>query len=178
MTTNKLMIGVGAIALAAAASLSPLVAQAEPAGDTDSSSASSDTASTTSDTGSDVGNAAGRKAAKTNRGGTPRATANTPPPSVVSGARTDTAPGAGALGSNPLIQNPLIWIGTPNPAPPTPVYTREFNALADLPDWTQAYSGWFSNLNFEACVLGLSNTTVPSAGPYGTSTNSLSTGGC
>jgi hypothetical protein len=176
MTTNKLLIGVGAIALAAAASLTPLVAQAEPASDNDSSAASSDSASTTSDTGGDVGNAAGRKASKTNRGGTPRADA--PPPSVVSGARTDTAPGAGATGSNPLFQNPFIWFGQPNPAPPTPVYTREFNALADLPDWTQAYSGWFSNLNFEACVLGLSNTTIPSAGPYGTSTNSIRTGGC
>jgi len=172
MTTNKLLIGVGAIALAAAASLTPLVAQAEPASDNDSSAASSDSASS----GSDVGNAAGRKAAKTNRGGTARDDA--PPPSVVSGARTDTAPGAGATGSNPLFQNPFIWFGQPNPAPPAPVYSREFNALADLPDWSQAYSGWFSNLNFEACVLGLSNTTVPSAGPYGTSTNSISTSGC
>jgi hypothetical protein len=169
MTTNKLLIGVGAIALAATASLSPLVAQAEPAGDTDSSASA--------DAGS-VGNAAGRKAAKTNRGGTPRATADAPPQSVVSGARTDTAPSAGALGSNPLIQNPLIWIGTPNPAPPTPVYTRTFDPLASLPDWSKSYYGWYSNLNFEACVLGLSNTITPTAGPYGTSTSSISTAGC
>jgi hypothetical protein len=183
MTTNKLLIGAGAIALAAAASLTPLVAQAEPAGDSDSSSSSSDAASTTSDAdsaSSGVGSAAGRpgKAAKTNRGGTPRATAQTPPPSVVSGARTDTAPGADALGSNPLIQNPLIWIGTPNPAPPPPVYTRTFEPLASLPDWAQGYYGWYRDLNFEACVLGLSNSITPSVGPYGTSTSSISTGGC
>jgi hypothetical protein len=169
MTTNKLLIGVGAIALAATASLSPLVAQAEPAGDTDSSASA--------DTGS-VGNAAGRKAGKTNRGGTPRATAETPPQSVVSGAQTDAAPEAGALGSNPLIQNPLIWIGTPNPTPPPPVYTRTFDPLASLPDWSKSYYGWYRDLNFEACVLGLSNTITPSVGPYGTSTSSISTGGC
>ena len=191
MTTNKLLIGVGAIALAATASLSPLVAQAEPAGDTDSSSSSSDSnssssdsASTTSDAGnastasSGVGNAAGRKTGKPNRGGTPRATADTPPQSVVSGARTDAAPGAEATGSFPLIQNPLIWIGTPNPDAPTPVATRDFEPLASLPDWAQNYYGWFRDLNFEACVLGLSNTITPSVGPYGTSTSSISTGGC
>jgi hypothetical protein len=33
-------------------------------------------------------------------------------------------------------------------------------------------------MNFEACVLGLGNTTVASLGPYGTSTSSVSTGGC
>ena len=188
MTTNKLLIGVGAIALAATASLSPLVAQAEPAGDTDSSSASSDSsssssdsASTTSDAGSassGVGGAAGRKTGKPNRGGTPRATADTPPQSVVSGARTDAAPGAEATGSFPLVQNPLIWIGTPNPDAPTPVATRDFEPLASLPDWAQNYYGWFRDLNFEACVLGLSNTITPSVGPYGTSTSSISTGGC
>jgi hypothetical protein len=184
MTTNKLLIGVGAIALAVTASLSPLVAQAEPAGDTDSNAASSDSAGTTSDAGSastassGVGSAAGRKTGKTNRGGTPRATADAPPQSVVSGARTDTEPGAAALGPNPLFQNPLIWIGTPNPDAPTPVYTRTFEPLASLPDWAQSYYGWYRDLNFEACVLGLSNSITPSVGPYGTSTSSISTGGC
>jgi hypothetical protein len=88
------------------------------------------------------------------------------------------APAAGATGSNPLFQNPLWWFGTPNPNPPAPAYTRTFNPLASLPGWTTAYNGWYSNMNFEACVLGLSNTTVQSAGPYGTATNSVSTGGC
>ena len=188
MTTNKLLIGVGAIALAAAASLTPLVAQAEPASDTDSSATSSDSsasssdaASTTSDAGgasSDVGSAAGRKPAKTTRGGTPRAGADAPPQSVVSGARPDTVPEAGALGPNPLFQNPLWWFGTPNPDAPLPAYTRTFEPLADLPSWAQGYYGWYRDLNFEACVLGLSSTITPSVGPYGTSTSSISTGGC
>ncbi len=169
MTTNKLLIGAGAIALAAAASLTPLVAQAEPAGDTDSSASA--------DVGS-VGNAAGRKPAKANRGGTARVTTDTPSQSVASGARPATAPGAAALGSNPLLQNPLWWFGTPNPTPPPPVYTRTFEPLASLPDWAQGYYGWYRNLNFEACVLGLSNSITPSVGPYGTSTSSISTGGC
>jgi hypothetical protein len=177
MTTNKLLIGVGAIALAATASLSPLVAQAEPAGDTDSSASA--------DTGS-VGNAAGRKAARTNRGGAAgteagapsQSTVGAPPQSVVSGARPATAPGANALGPNPLFQNPLWWFGTPNPNPPPAVASRNFDALASLPGWAQGYYGWYEDLNFEACVLGLGSTISPNVGPYGNSTSSISTGGC
>ena len=86
---------------------------------------------------------------------------------------------AKATGSNPLFQNSIFWIGLPNPnPPPVTVTTGTFNALSSLPGWTTAYSGWFSNMNFEACVLGLSSTTVKSLGPYGTSTSSISTGGC
>ena len=193
MITNKLLLGVGAIALAATASLSPLVAQAEPSGDTDSSTSSSDSSSSSSDSTSEVGNAAGRKAAQTTRGGAVRPgantppqsaassaqpEANTPPQSVVSGARPATAPGANALGPNPLFQNPLWWFGTPNPNPPPTVATRTFEPLAGLPGWSQQYYGWYRDLNFEACVLGVSNSITPSVGPYGTSTSSISTGGC
>jgi hypothetical protein len=166
MTTNKLLIGVGAIALAAAASLSPLVAQAEPAGDTDSSASA--------DAGS-VGNAAGRKPARATRGSAGNAQAPQAPQASVNGARSTAA---NALGPNPLFQNPLWWFGTPNPAPPPSVYTRTFEPLASLPGWTQSYYGWYRNLDFEACVLGLSSTITPSVGPYGTSTSSISTGGC
>jgi hypothetical protein len=97
---------------------------------------------------------------------------------VVSGARPATAPGANALGPNPLFQNPLWWFGTPNPTPPPPIYTRTFEPLASLPGWAQSYYGWYRDLDFEACVLGLSNSITPSVGPYGTSTSSISTGGC
>jgi hypothetical protein len=187
MITNKIAIGAGAIALAVTASLTPLVALAEPGSDSDSSSSSSDSSSS-----SGVGNAAGRKAAQTNRGGAVRpgtntpsqspvsgtqAEANTPPQSVVSGARPATR-GANALGPNPLFQNPLWWFGTPNPNPPPTVATRTFEPLASLPGWSQGYYGWYRNLNFEACVLGVSNSITPSVGPYGTSTSSISTGGC
>ena len=183
MTTNKLLIGVGAIALAATASLTPLVAQADPASDSDSSSTSSDATRASSD----VGSAAGRKAGRTNRGGTSRAATNgaagtgvsTPPESVVSGPRAATgAPAANNTGSNPLFQNPLWWFGTPNPTPPPSVASRNFDALASLPGWARSYYGWYENLDFEACVLGLSSTISPNVGPYGNSTSSISTGGC
>jgi hypothetical protein len=166
MTTNKLLIGVGAIALAATASLSPLVAQAEPAGDTDSSASA--------DAGS-VGNAAGRKPARATRGSAGNAQAPQAPQASVNGARSTAA---NALGPNPLFQNPLWWFGTPNAAAPTPVYTNTFEPLASLPGWAQSYYGWYRNLDFEACVLGLSSTITPSVGPYGTSTSSISTAGC
>jgi hypothetical protein len=87
-------------------------------------------------------------------------------------------PASEATGSNPLFQNSLWWFGPPNPASPTPAYTRTFDPLASLPGWTTAYNGWYSNMEFEACVLGLSSTTTRSLGPYGTATNSVSTGGC
>ena len=179
MTTNKLLIGVGAFAFAAAASLTPLVAQADPASDTDSSASA--------DSGT-VGNAAGRKPARATRGSagnaqTPQAQApqapqaQTPqaPQATVNGAR---ATAANALGPNPLFQNPLWWFGTPNPAAPPAVVDRNFDALASLPGWAQSYYGWYENLNFEACVLGLSSTISPVLGPYGNSTSAISTGGC
>jgi hypothetical protein len=171
MTTNKILIGVGAFAFAAAASLTPLVAQAEPAGDSDSSASA--------DAGS-VGNAAGRKPARATRGSAgnaqaPQAQTPQAPQARVNGARSTAA---NALGPNPLFQNPLWWFGTPNPTPPPTIATRNFDALASLPGWARGYYGWYDNLDFEACVLGLSSTFSPNLGPYGTSTNSISTGGC
>ena len=168
MTTNKLLIGVGAFAFAAAASLTPLVAQAEPASDTDSSA--------TADAG-DVGSAAGRRPARATRGsaGNAQAPQAQTPQATVNGAR---ATAANALGPNPLFQNPLWWFGTPNPAAPPAVVDRNFDALASLPGWAQSYYGWYENLNFEACVLGLSSTISPVLGPYGNSTSAISTGGC
>ena len=163
MTTNKLLIGVGAFAFAAAASLTPLVAQAEPASDTDSSA--------TADAGA-VGNAAGRKPARATRGSADRAQT---PQATVNGAR---ATAANALGPNPLFQNPLWWFGTPNPTPPPSVASRNFDALSSLPGWARSYYGWYEDLDFEACVLGLSSTISPNVGPYGNSTSSISTGGC
>lgn len=182
--SNKLWATAGAFALAATAVLVPVAAQAEEPGDTETS-ATADAA--------EVGSAAGRSAARTNRGAANRAAANaganTPPESVVSGvteaaapgvasgARA-TSPGAQAFGNNPLFQNPLWWFGTPNPAPPPSIASRNFDALASLPGWARSYYGWYEDLNFEACVLGLSSTTSPNLGPYGNSTGSVSTGGC
>jgi hypothetical protein len=172
-TNSKIWLTASAFAIAAAATLTPVVAQAAPADDTESSAV-----------GDSAGTPAPRRAARPVSRGQADAPATAPAagPSRSSVAVADSvagdAPTAGATGSNPLFQNPLWWFGTPNPNPPAPAYTRTFNPLASLPGWTTAYNGWYSNMNFEACVLGLSNTTVQSAGPYGTATNSVSTGGC
>jgi hypothetical protein len=166
--TSKIWLSAGAFAIAAAAALTPVVAQAAPADDTDSSA---------------VGDSAGtpaRAAAKTGRGGSAAASnanagANASagaPRAAVNGADT---PSAGALGPRPLFQNPLWWFGTPNPTPPAPLYTRTFEPLSSLPGWSNQYYGWYRNLNFEACVLGLGSTTNV-AGPYGTSTSTVSLG--
>jgi hypothetical protein len=124
-----------------------------------------------------VGSAAGRRPARATRGsaGNAQAPQAQTPQATVNGAR---ATAANALGSNPLFQNPLWWFGTPNPTPPPPVYSRNFDALASLPGWAQGYYGWYEDLNFEACVLGLSSTISPNVGPYGNSTSAISTGGC
>ena len=82
------------------------------------------------------------------------------------------------LPNTAFFQNPLWWFGTPNPTPPPAVNTRTFEPLASLPGWAQGYYGWYRDLNFEACVLGLGTTITPSVGPYGTATSSISTGGC
>jgi hypothetical protein len=167
-TNSKIWLTASAFAIAAAATLTPVVAQAAPADDTDSSAV-----------GDSAGTPAPRRAARPVSRGQADASATAPAAgpsrsSVAGGG----APAAGATGSNPLFQNPLWWFGPPNLNAPTPAYTRTFNPLSSLPGWTTAYNGWYSNMNFEACVLGLSNTTVQSAGPYGTATNSVSTGGC
>jgi hypothetical protein len=176
--TSKIWVAVSAFAIAAAATLTPVVAQAAPADDTDTSAEP-----TVTSVGDSAGTPTPRRAARpVSRGQAPASTPAAGPSRssiAISGdSVAGNAPTAGATGSNPLFQNPLWWFGTPNPTPPPAAYTRTFDPLSSLPGWTTAYSGWYQNMNFEACVLGLSNTTVQSAGPYGTATNSVSTGGC
>ena len=194
MTTavNKIWLATGAFALAAAVVLTPLVAQADPANPSNPGIGSSAGAPTT-------------KKGNTNRGSA-RPAPNAPGPvaPAVPGDVTPAAPGdvaptasgggkaatsgragrtagraeAAATGANPLLQNSLWWFGTPNPTPPPASYTRTFEPLAGLPGFSQPFFGWYKNLNFEACILGVGNTTVTSVGPYGTSTSSVSTNGC
>ena len=166
---NKLWLGVGAFAVAAVTVLTPMVASADPGTSSDG-----------------VGDSAGApNPARASRGGISRADAA----ANAAAANADNSPtgrsanarasaGAQATGSNPLFQNPLWWFGTPNPAAPPPAYTTTFEPLANLPGWSQGYYGWYRNMNFEACVLGIGTKTVTSVGPYGTATNSVSTGGC
>jgi hypothetical protein len=172
--TRKIWLTAGAFAVAAAAALSPVTAQAAPADDTGSDSSAAGGAADSSGVGDSAGASTPRRAPRPVGG---RGQTGTPAVGAPRAAVGDN-PAAGATGSNPLFQNPLIWFGTPNPNPPTPAYTRTFNPLASLPGWTNSYSGWYRNMDFEACVLGLSNTTTRSLGPYGTATSSVSTGGC
>jgi hypothetical protein len=166
MTTlaKKLNLSVAAVAMVGAAVLAPSIAQATP------SLPLAPTADADDNTG--VGDAAGNTPRRKARGAAERNTA-------AADAGTPSArAGANATGANPLLQNSLWWFGTPNPTPPAPLYTRTFDPLASLPGWSLPSYGWYRNLNFEACVLGLGTTITPSVGPYGTSTNSVSTGGC
>jgi len=170
--TSKIWLSAGAFAIAAAAALTPVVAQAAPADDTDSS-AVGDSAGTPARAAAKTGRGGSAAASNANAGANAGANANAGAPrAAVNGA---DAPSAGALGPRPLFQNPLWWFGTPNPTPPAPLYTRTFEPLSTLPGWSNQYYGWYRNLNFEACVLGLGSTTNV-AGPYGTSTSTASLG--
>jgi len=148
-----------------AAVLAPSIAQATP------SLPLAPTADADDEAG--VGGAAGNTQRRSARGAAER-NATAPASAGAPSARA----GANATGSNPLLQNSLWWFGTPNPSPPATIYDRTFTPLANLPGWSLPSYGWYRNLNFEACVLGLGTTITPSVGPYGTSTNSVSTGGC
>lgn len=78
------------------------------------------------------------------------------------------------LGAPPnILQNGLWWFGTPNPAPPTQTTVFTFYPLALIPGFLQPLYSWFTqNLNFEACVLGVTLRV----GPYGTVTGSYGHG--
>lgn len=198
--TSKVQWTTAAIAVAAAATLTP-IAFAAPGDDT----------STDTTAGGAVGSTAGQAPTRSNRTNRPRP--NDPPASDTQTGNTDnggttsgstpstggattgttpdrastdvtaptapaTTPGTNAVGANPLFQNPLIWIGQPNPNPPasTPIY--QFEPLGNLPAFSRPMFGWLENFNFEGCILGLSNVVQGTVGPYGTATQSVSTSGC
>ena len=100
-------------------------------------------------------------------------------PEVGAGPSADATADATAF-DNPLFQNPLIWIGTPNPNPPTPIAEFETFPLEDVSEPLRGAFGWMQDFEFEACVLGLSSVTRGQnvVGPYGTATTSVSGGGC
>jgi len=78
------------------------------------------------------------------------------------------------LGPPPnILQNGLWWFGTPNPTPPTQTAVFQFSPLALIPGFLQPLYSWFTqNLNFEACIGGL----TLHVGPYGTVSGSYSRG--
>jgi hypothetical protein len=63
-----------------------------------------------------------------------------------------------------LFQNALWWFGAPNPNPPQQTTVFQFYPLALIPGFIRPLFGWFANINFEACIAGLTLRI----GPYGT----------
>lgn len=140
-------------------------------------------APTTPSTGSNTGSSTGSTSTPSTGAATPDSTPDRASTAVDAGAAG--SPGAkatapSAVGENPLFQNPLIWIGTPNPNPPPGTLIYEFEPLENLPEFTRPMYGWMENFNFEACVLGVGTVVNGQTvvGPYGSSTTGVSTSGC
>jgi hypothetical protein len=53
-----------------------------------------------------------------------------------------------------IFQNNLWWFGPQNPNRPPVTTLFSFQPLALLPSFVQPLFGWFQNLNFEACIGG------------------------
>ena len=152
----------------------------------------------------DVGEDAGNTPKRADRGAVARSQAapesqvGVPRPAAVppggGGEGTDGSGGTGGdvgssnSGSNNigifsdgrLFQNPLIWVGSPNPDPPPQVVITEFQPLENVPAPLRGSFGWMKDFEFEGCVLGLSSVTKGQnvVGPYGTSTTGFSSSGC
>jgi hypothetical protein len=74
--------------------------------------------------------------------------------------------------SGSIFQNRFWWFGAPNPTPPPQTTVFEFYPLALVPGFLQPLFGWFGNINYEACIGGLTLRI----GPYGTVSGSYSRG--
>ncbi len=75
-------------------------------------------------------------------------------------------------GGGTILQNRFWWFGTPNPTPPPQTVVFQFYPLTLIPGFLQPFFGWFENINFEACIAGL----TLQIGPYGTVSGSYSRG--
>jgi hypothetical protein len=75
-------------------------------------------------------------------------------------------------GGHTILQNPIWWFGPPNATPPTqtPVFT--FYPLNLLPGFIRPLFSWFSDINYEACVVGF----TLHIGPYGAVSGSYGRG--
>ena len=72
-----------------------------------------------------------------------------------------------------IFQNGLWWFGPSNPTPPPQTTVFEFYPVTLIPGFLQPIYGWFTqNINFEACILG----ATLQIGPYGTVRGSYSQG--
>ena len=123
---------------------------------------------------SSVGSSVGNTPKRQPRGAAIRNADPPPKTTVFSPPNVTTSPGG------KLFQNPLIWVGSPNPDPPPQVVITEFQPLEDVPAPLRGSFGWMKDFEFEGCVLGLSSVTKGQnvAGPYGTSTTGFSSSGC
>lgn len=137
---TKVRIGIASGVIATAAVLPAGPAQAEPAAPT-----------TTGTLGS---SAVGAPSLWWLNGG--RSTAPTASPSASRSAAVNAAP-APAPPS-------YLYLGAANPNPAERTTVLSVNPLGLLPGFVQPFFGWFTALNLEACVAGLS----AKVGPYGT----------
>ena len=159
-TTARFQLGTAGLVIAAAASLAPVIAQADVVAPlrpalTSFAQGLGDTA------GQPIG------VACDNPDGTGACV-------LLDAAQANALASANATSAGswfkPIFQNQLWWFGKPNPNPPTQNVILEFQPVnLPLVGW---FFGLFPNTNFEACVLGFTTTI----GPYGSVTVSTSRG--
>ena len=91
---------------------------------------------------------------------------------VVAPLAPSTASTFALPGGHTILQNPLWWFGPPNGSPPpqTPVFT--FYPLNLLPGFIRPLFSWFSDINYEVCVIGF----TLHIGPYGAVSGSYGRG--
>ncbi len=160
-TVAKFQLGTAALALAAAATLAPVVAQADTTAPLRPSLTSF---------AQGLGDTAGQPVGVVCSG-----LDATSACTVVDAAQANALASANATATSgnwfqPIFQNQLWWFGTPNPNPPAQNVILEFQPInIPLVGW---FFGLFPNINFEACVGGLTTTI----GPYGSTTVSASRG--
>lgn len=159
--TSKFQLGTAALALAAAATLAPVVAQAD-------SMAPLRPALTSFS--QSLGNTAGDPVGAVCTGTTAADC------TLVTAEQANALSSANASSTSswlkPVFQNQLWWFGTPNPTPPTQTVVYTFYPLNLVPGFLKPLFGWFENVNYESCILGWTTTI----GPYGTVTGSYSRG--
>ena len=90
-----------------------------------------------------------------------------------------TAPAMSEIMAAPVLssltfaeQGSWIYFGPQKPDGPNKTTFFEFKPLVLVPGFLQPFFGWTKNLNFQACIFGLSI----SIGPYGTISSSVGRG--
>lgn len=136
-TTTKFQLGAAALAVGAAATLTPVVAQA-------------DTMSPLAPSLTSVSQGVGS--------------------GILSNIFKKPTAKVGATKATSIFQNKFLWLGTPNPTPPSPqvpVWTfKPLNAVAWVPFLGpgSAIWNWWNKQSSQTCIAGISTFV----GPYGT----------